>query len=317
MSNPKVSVIMPAYNAARTLREAVGSILNQTFPDIELIVCDDASTDVTSSVLQSITDERLRVIHNEVNLGSGLSRDKAIDISTGEMLAFADADDAWEPERLEVLLDATVASKNTMVFDDILECFDTPSGMKPWQPLRGSKAFGGDGKAVIDVPIDQFICQERLMMQPLVPSGFLKKGQVRHSALSFAQDTEFFLALMSKGMALRFVPRPMYRYRITPGSATAQRCREAMMLQVLKEALGKFHHMPSVQAALRKKIKKASRNEQYMSFFRSLKEKKIHEGLLMAMKSPWLIAEFVKRSGRSTVYHAHRIYHGGGTRGIR
>jgi succinoglycan biosynthesis protein ExoO len=317
MYTPKVSVIMPAYNAERTLPEAINSVLNQTFSDLELIVCNDASTDGTSSILVNITDKRLRVIKNSVNLGPGLSRDKAIDISRGERIAFIDADDIWMPERLEVLLNAAGISQDVMLFDDILECHDTPSGMIPWRLLRGKKAFGGNGEDPVDVPADKFICSKRLVIQPLIPSCFVNKYNIKHSNLSFAEDTEFFLELMSKGIILRFVPYPMYYYRITPGSATAQTKRTTMMLQVLKKALVKFNNYPDIYSALLEKINLVSREEQYMLFIQSFKNKDLKKTFSTAIKSPWIIPEFVQRSCHDIAYHIHRVRHSGQTRGLR
>ena len=143
--SPAVSVVMPVYNGARTLRESVDSVLAQTFRDFELIICNDASTDNTGIILEKIVDERVRVIHNESNLGEGSARDRAIESASGVWLAFIDADDAWAPERLETLLNQTDASPNKMMFDDILECHDTAHGMVPWNVLRGKYAFGGNG----------------------------------------------------------------------------------------------------------------------------------------------------------------------------
>src|SRR5512136_1039319 len=133
--SPNVSVVMPVYNGARTLMEAVNSVLKQTYSDFELIICNDASTDETENILNSITDDRVRVIHNRQNLGEGPTRDRAIEVGRGVWLAVIDADDAWAPERLEVMLQETEGSTDMMVFDDILRCHDTPSGMVPWHVL--------------------------------------------------------------------------------------------------------------------------------------------------------------------------------------
>ena len=75
--SPTVSVVMPVFNGARTLRESVDSVLAQTFRDFELIICNDASTDNTGIILEKFVDERVRVIHNESNLGEGAARDRA------------------------------------------------------------------------------------------------------------------------------------------------------------------------------------------------------------------------------------------------
>ncbi|MBN8901933.1 MAG: glycosyltransferase family 2 protein, partial [Rhodospirillales bacterium] len=66
---PEISVLMPAYNAERYIRQSIHSVLSQTFEDFELLVVDDGSTDTTPEILASVRDPRLRVLRNATNLG--------------------------------------------------------------------------------------------------------------------------------------------------------------------------------------------------------------------------------------------------------
>jgi glycosyltransferase involved in cell wall biosynthesis len=99
---PVISVIIPAYNAVKYLAEAIESALAQTRPAKEIIVVDDASTDRTVEIARSFGD-RVTVLQNAVNSGPGHSRNVGVAASTGEYLAFLDADDKWLPEHLEDL----------------------------------------------------------------------------------------------------------------------------------------------------------------------------------------------------------------------
>lgn len=92
---------MAVYNAGQFLREAISSVLMQTYRDFELIVVDDASSDDSLSVLQSIGDERMRVIKHQENVGAALSRNNALVAARGEMIAIMDADDVCVATRLE------------------------------------------------------------------------------------------------------------------------------------------------------------------------------------------------------------------------
>jgi Glycosyltransferases, probably involved in cell wall biogenesis len=98
---PKVTVLMATFNAERYLREAVESILNQTFKDFEFLIVYDQSSDKTLEILQSYTDPRLKVVVNEERLGLIKSLNKGLDLSTGEFIARMDSDDISHPERLE------------------------------------------------------------------------------------------------------------------------------------------------------------------------------------------------------------------------
>lgn len=92
---------MAVFNAAQFLREAISSVLAQTYRDFELIVVDDASSDDSLSVLQSLGDARMRVIKHQENVGAALSRNDALVAARGEMIAIMDADDICAPTRLE------------------------------------------------------------------------------------------------------------------------------------------------------------------------------------------------------------------------
>ncbi len=314
---PKVSIVMPVYNGARTLLEAIESILKQTYPDFELIICDDASTDETRYILDDIRDERILIIHNTVNLGEGPSRDRAIELARGIWIAFIDADDAWAPERLEVMLRVASPSLDNIVFDDIWECHDTASGMVPWHVLRSKSAFGGNGIDAVNVSIEDFICEDRLLRSPLIPTKLIKNHNIRHGCLPFAADTEFFLRVMSYGLDLHYISKAMYYYRITPGSMTGSTERSRMMKGVLENSINLFNHAPDVQAALRKKIAMVKREEKYLPFIWAVKKYEFVKALRLVCQSPWIIIEFFRRLGRSLPYQVHRVWHGGKSRGIR
>ena len=102
IATPSVSVLMPVHNAGRYLDEAVGSILNQTFTDLELVIVDDGSTDGSLARARAFEekDGRVRVVRQE-NAGTGAARNCCLAESRGELLANLDADDVAEPMRIE------------------------------------------------------------------------------------------------------------------------------------------------------------------------------------------------------------------------
>lgn len=96
-----VSIIMPSYNTALYIEETIQSVLNQTYPNWELIIVDDCSTDNTDEVLEKIKDHRIHYLKNEKNSGAAVSRNKALRESKGQWIAFLDSDDLWMPNKLE------------------------------------------------------------------------------------------------------------------------------------------------------------------------------------------------------------------------
>ena len=108
-----VSVIIPTCNRAQWLPEVIDSVLKQTFHDFELIVVDDGSTDETSLVLREYS-ESIRVIHQE-NRGVSAARNRGIHESKGEIIAFLDSDDLWNPRKLEIQVEYMKANPDVMI----------------------------------------------------------------------------------------------------------------------------------------------------------------------------------------------------------
>lgn len=97
---PKVSVVIPTYNAIAYLPATVASVLEQTYKDFELLIVDDGSSDRTVEWVSALTDPRVRLIVQE-NQGSAGARNRGITEAQGEYIAFLDADDLWNPTKLE------------------------------------------------------------------------------------------------------------------------------------------------------------------------------------------------------------------------
>lgn len=121
----KVSVIMPVYNGEAYLKVAVDSILSQSMTDFELIIIDDCSTDLTASIINSYTDERIIYKRNEHNMGVAKSLNKGLLLAKGEYIARMDADDISLPNRFQVQVDfmdnnqdVGVCGTDIMIFGD-------------------------------------------------------------------------------------------------------------------------------------------------------------------------------------------------------
>lgn len=102
---PKVSVIIPIYNAELYVEKAINSILDQTYTDFELLLIDDCSTDNTMLVVEKIKDSRIKIIHNKKNMGIANSRNIGLDNATGEYIALMDDDDLTVPDRFAKQVD--------------------------------------------------------------------------------------------------------------------------------------------------------------------------------------------------------------------
>lgn len=194
--NDSISVIIPVYNGERYLAEAIESVLKQTLPPAEVIVVDDGSTDYSAAIAQSFAT--VRYLH-QPNAGSNAARNRGILHSTGNFLAFLDADDLWMPDKLAVQLAAFSQEPSLDFVYGYVEQFyssDLPAGERAgWvdtsQPRPG-------------------IHQGTLLARR---SSFLKIGIFREDRI-FNQFVDWYALAQENGMCERILPDVVMRRRV-------------------------------------------------------------------------------------------------------
>ena len=221
---PEVSVILPAFNAAAYLADAVESVLRQSFSGWELLLVDDGSTDSTPVLCDDYAerDSRIRVIH-KANEGVSSARNDALDAAQGEWIAFLDADDSYEPDYLSALLDAARRSGA-----DAAACGFTyvwPDGAEAAAPAP-MPAGGYDGDAAVRGFVLPLLCDrvsEDLILGTIWRCLFrradLIERKIRFSG-AYLEDELFLIEYFAPGRSLFCVDEPLYRYYQNPASAT-------------------------------------------------------------------------------------------------
>lgn len=123
---PLVSVIIPAYNASKYLKEAVDSIIGQTYDNLEIIIINDASTDDTLQIANSYIkkDRRVKVYDNKANMGIGRNRSKGIKLAIGEFICWQDADDISLPNRIKLQVEYLLNNEDVGVVGGFMQFFD-------------------------------------------------------------------------------------------------------------------------------------------------------------------------------------------------
>lgn len=293
---PKVSIILSVYNAEGTIRVAIDSVLLQTIPDIELIICDDASTDQTFRIVSEIDDSRIILIRNDQNLGPGLSRDRAIKYARGHWLAMIDADDMWLPCRLEKLIEG-VGSENSdfMIFDNLMLCFDSPTGMTPYKKLRYANSVISHGSQPIEFPIDEYLRFNQLLIKPLIPLKWVHRTMASHGDYRFGEDTRFFLQLLARGLRMKYLPEAMYYYRLMPGSLTTLRNRNFQMLQILEELRPMFLCSSHGVSGLDFKIQQVHKSMRYSHILSLLRTWHLRRFAYSVVLNLWFIPMFFQK----------------------
>ncbi len=255
MKAPRVSVIMPVYNGEKFLREAIDSILQQSFTDFELLLINDGSSDGSEKIILSYTDPRIKYILNSKNIGLIATLNTGIQESSGEYLARMDADDISLPQRfekqvefLDTNLDVAVLATKVQQINEA----DAPQGF--WKEDVETTSQAEIKKTM---PILNCIAHPSVMMRKTVIEKF---GY--NTSLKFSEDWGLWLSLLSANYKIAKLDEILLRYRIHSSSTTIQvnaKGVEKKILQFkfsyLKGKLFKFKKSETDKAVTRSLIK--------------------------------------------------------------
>lgn len=151
MNSPKVSVIIPNYNYAKYIAKAIESVLSQTYQNLEIIVVDDGSKDDSLKVLETFGD-KIRVVCQKKQ-GVSSARNHGVAVSSGEYVAFLDADDLWHQEKLQKQLDVFAEDNQIGLVHCQLREFNTETGDTIHLHLEGEKGWVADEILLFEKPV--------------------------------------------------------------------------------------------------------------------------------------------------------------------
>lgn len=203
MTNVKVSVIIPAYNALRFLPQTVESALAQTWRDFELLVVDDGSTDQTGAWAAQHPDARVRLIQ-QVNAGAAAARNTGIAEAKGKYIAFLDADDLWEPTKLERQVACLSARAKVGLVHTAIRYIDE-SGREINRVLRTQ----GEGDVWREVVVHNPV---RCGSTPLIRRACFEKVGIFDPGLSFAEDWDMWIRIAAH-YQFAVLNEPLVSYR--------------------------------------------------------------------------------------------------------
>ncbi|MDF9798360.1 glycosyltransferase involved in cell wall biosynthesis [Catalinimonas alkaloidigena] len=235
MKNPLVSVCIPAYNVENYVEEALKSVLEQTYSNIEVLVVNDGSIDKTKSILDSYNDSRLKVFHC-LNRGAAASRNYALNQSKGKLIKFFDADDIMSQNMIEKQVEV-LQGKNRCIasaewgrfYDDKLETFKL-NPERVWKNMHSTDWVVNSLKEGFN------------MMQPgifLIPKRIIDQMGGWNEKLSLIDDFEYMLRILLNAEEIHFTSgaRLFYRSGISE-SLSRQKSRKAMESAYLSTELG-------------------------------------------------------------------------------
>ena len=243
-SQPVFSVVIPAYNAASTIGEAVESALTQTLRPHEVIVCDDGSTDNLESALSAYRD-RITLIGKE-NGGEGSAKDAASRAATGEFVVILDADDAFLPKRLEALAELARARPD-------LDILTTDAYLEAGgETLR--RVYGEGWEFEVEDQRLAILQRNFIFGAAAVRRERLLAVGGFDPTLRYAADWDLWIRMLLAGSAAGLVQEPLYRYRVGP---TALSSRRAPLIRGFVRVLERAAARPDLRPEERDAVKRA------------------------------------------------------------
>lgn len=211
-----VSIITPAYRVESIIQETIDSVLNQTYPNWEMLVADDCSPDNTSAVVvrATVADPRVRLISCKENRGPAAARNAALSEARGRWIAFLDSDDLWLPTKLEETINFAISNASALTFTGFRRISSDGSVTGAYIPvpsqLSYSQLLGNTAIATSTVLVDRW----------MVDSITMEKV--------FYDDFVCWLAILKRGFKAFGLDKDLMRYRVLKNSVSRNKLRSAI-----------------------------------------------------------------------------------------
>jgi glycosyltransferase involved in cell wall biosynthesis len=195
---PLVSIALCTYNGEKFIKSQLDSILKQTYSNLEIIICDDGSTDQTLSILNRITDPRVKIFRNSTNIGLVDNFFKAISLSTGKYIALSDQDDYWLPIKIEELI--LNIGDNLLIYCD--SAFTHENGDLMDRNLsENRRMYSGDDNRVFAIPKLGFLFGHTLLFKSELKTKILPYPAIYHDFwIGFVASSEGSIIYLNEAL---------------------------------------------------------------------------------------------------------------------
>ncbi len=203
----KFSIILPAYNATKTINKCIQSVISQSYSNWELIAIDDGSSDNTYEVLQNYSNQDSRIIVvNQKNSGPGFARNKGISLALGDYIAFIDADDYWENDFLELINEKIKKNDPDIVFYDLIH--ETETGRFIRNTLL-SKYSSSTKEELLRM---QMTGKFEWGMVKVIRKSIIAENNLHFSPDAVGEEAIFSFDVLKYCNNISFVDKPVYHY---------------------------------------------------------------------------------------------------------
>ncbi|NWJ24244.1 glycosyltransferase family 2 protein [Rhizobium sp. RM] len=295
ISQPDVSFVIAAYNAADTITAAIQSALEQKHVDLEILVVDDCSSDETRSIVAEIggNDPRVKLIALERNGGPGAARNAGIEAATGRWIAVLDADDVIRPERTACMVSRAETANAAIAVDnlDVVYLDDRPMDtMFPEDMLENMPVL----------TLEQFIGSNVLFrttfnfgyMKPMFRRNFLNDNALRfREEIRIGEDYILLASALAAGGLCVIEPKPGYIYNIREGSISRvlEISHVEAMMKADRDFLSHYTLLPAAMDAQKARSRSLSLAFNFLTLVEDIKRRSILGVLKTTIKDPAVI----------------------------
>ena len=236
----KVSLIVPVYNGEKSIERCAGSILNQDYPELELILVDDGSRDRSWEIIQAIAaaDHRVKAIHQE-NGGVSSARNRALAEASGTYVQFADVDDWLPMDATKMLVREMEAQSAELVVGDFYRVVDGNVSEKGSIEMGGALTLQQYANAMMHSPADLYY---GVLWNKLYRRDIIEQYSIRMDEnISYSEDMIFNLEYLLHVKSVAILKAPVYYYQYTKGSLVDQSLNLSSTIKMKKSVIGYYN----------------------------------------------------------------------------
>lgn len=308
--NPEVSVIIPAYNSEEYIAQALSSVLNQSYHNLEVILVDDASTDSTIKIARSFSDPRLRIIKNSKNRGVSYGRNRGIRQAKGKWIALLDSDDWYAPLRIESLLQVAESHHADLVADDLFLIKEDEQ--QHWSTLL-SESSQSEISSVSLIDAVKFVTSDRLSpingkrtwslgyTKPLIKREFLINNHIFYNEkINVGEDFILYLECLRQDAKFCLLAQPYYYYRTRESSLSTRKPTEylSQSCEITQSFIDKEVRSQAESKLLQALLQNLTifqKRLQYYRLLEKIKDGKLLEMIEIVIDSPYVLTDLFKK----------------------
>lgn len=234
----KVSVITPVYNAEKNIAKMLDSVLNQTYSNIELVLVDDCSSDKSSKIISDYKKKYSNIIYfrHDKNLGAGAARNKALELASGQYVAFLDSDDIWYPQKIKKQISLIEKTKTPFCYTAIEMIDENDRIIKKKRKIKTTCTY-------------KYLLKNTIIATSSVVIDRNVLGDFRMPLRRGGQDYATWLKLLRNNVIAYGINEALVKYRVSKNSLSSNKfksIKQVWEIQTKDENINKIYALYNI-----------------------------------------------------------------------